>query len=339
MCGLPTRQPLPGCAEVRGVVAARTIEDLWKKEEFGVHLTLHMQIGGMTDCAVDAPGLLADHPKLSHAAGYYLSIANSVYARALSTDFLRCPTACDAADAATPGACECWCSADAQIALWKNASAAGDTRVAYNTFTKAYAIWQAKLKIGNIMISTHEGNQTAVAFVRADRVGVGALAGFANDSRVLWVVDDDGRPATLGAMWSYMVWAIEVACHPGYLGQFASPLASPNDPIFWPIHVGFERYWSYLRLAPDSRAAFNNTWSDHTAGDGCRGWNMSDPLPFRDLAVDGAAGATGACGARAYNSIDLIELFAPQNVRLPYIWENFEWGHCTDDAHAHNEAD
>ena len=189
------------------------------------------------------------------------------------------------------------------------------------------------------MISTHEGNQTAVAFVRADRVGVGALAGFANDSRVLWVVDDDGRPATLGAMWSYMVWAIEVACHPGYLGQFASPLASPNDPIFWPIHVGFERYWSYLRLAPDSRAAFNNTWSDHTAGDGCRGWNMSDPLPFRDLAVDGAAGATGARGARAYNSIDLIELFAPQNVRLPYIWENFDWGHCTDDAHAHNEED
>ena len=50
----------------------------------------------------------------------------------------------------------------------------GDARVAYNTFTKAYAIWQAKLKIGNIMISTHEGNQTAVAFVRADRVGVGA---------------------------------------------------------------------------------------------------------------------------------------------------------------------
>ena len=50
-------------------------------------------------------------------------------------------------------------------------------------------------------------------------------------------------------------------------------------------------------------------------------------------------GATGARGARAYNSIDLIELFAPQNVRLPYIWENFEWGHCTDDAHAHNEED
>lgn len=129
-----------------------------------------------------------------------------------------------------------------------------------------------------------------------------------------------------------MLWSILTSCHPGDLGQFSSPLASPNDPIFWPIHVGFERYWSFARLAPSIRDAFNNTWDDysHDREHTCRGWNMTSKLPFKAFgngpAVTAAAhdgeggGDDGDESEHAYNSVDLIEFFEPLNPTLPHIW-------------------
>ena len=54
--------------------------------------------------------------------------------------------------------------------------------------------------------------------------------------------DDDAAVASeiqqlLGAV------SVTMACIPGKLSQFMSPLGSANDPIFWPLHMNWEKNW------------------------------------------------------------------------------------------------
>ena len=128
---------------------------------------------------------------------------------------------------------------------------------------------------------------------------------------------------------------VKLACSPGKLSQFFSPLASANDPLFWPLHNNWEKNWAYQRLLKH----FNSTWTTHfstiapNADDDVvltttnKGWGFHDPLfPFGEGLVHGAAPPKGEKGV--YTNAELVELFDPESDLLPYVWDDFGFSHC-----------
>ena len=107
--------------------------------------------------------------------------------------------------------------------------------------------------------------------------------------------------------------------------QFATPLASEDDPIFWPLHVNMELVWQYMRLAK----SFNSSWWSHQPSceldDGCvTGWGMDDALvPFDD-----AYGIRTDEVGKYYTNRELVGLFAPEKHELPYVFNDFSWPAC-----------
>ena len=122
-------------------------------------------------------------------------------------------------------------------------------------------------------------------------------------------------------------------CSPGKMAPMASPLASANDPIFWPLHANFEKHWSYLRLSRgdgrDGRGAgwsFNSSWGDEFGARYLEGWGFHDPqYPF------GAGVVAGAAPPRehaVYTNAELVRLLDPNSARLPYVWDDFGYRDC-----------
>ena len=75
--------------------------------------------------------------------------------------------------------------------------------------------------------------------------------------------------------------SVSLLCRPGKLSQFSSPLGSANDPIFWPLHINWERNWAYVRLARHFNSTWGNNMDDASMPDGMVGWDFHDPLQVR----------------------------------------------------------
>ena len=50
-----------------------------------------------------------------------------------------------------------------------------------------------------------------------------------------------------------------LACRPGKMGQYNDPLGSASDPFFFPLHVNWERQWSYMRMAKNLSSYWSNS--------------------------------------------------------------------------------
>ena len=115
----------------------------------------------------------------------------------------------------------------------------------------------------------------------------------------------------------FFTWLVKFSCHPGKLGAMATG-ASSNDPIFWILHPIFDRLWAFIRMAPE-HAGFDHTWVD---GGNCNGYNFHDLQPFSDLFGEGNE-------KHLYTNQELYQLFDPQNPTLNYVYDNFDWSHCS----------
>lgn len=117
-----------------------------------------------------------------------------------------------------------------------------------------------------------------------------------------------------------MVFLLELLCHPGRMSQFATPLAAPNDPIFWSLHTTFDRLWAFMRSG-SSGQEFSETWSDD---DSCSMHNYLDLLPFHGFQIEGSSKPA----AELYTNQELYQLFDPLSEALPYVYDDFVWDHC-----------
>merc|ERR1711988_533921 len=114
----------------------------------------------------------------------------------------------------------------------------------------------------------------------------------------------------------FFVFLLRYACNPGKMGAMSTGAAAA-DPLFWPIHPLFDRLWAFVRL-DEAYSGFNHTWVDD---DSCQGRSADDVMPWKDLLDEG----TG----KFYTNADLYELFDPTSEKLTYVYEHFDWDHCS----------
>ena len=128
-----------------------------------------------------------------------------------------------------------------------------------------------------------------------DRAADAAPDPSASTGRWRWL-DAAGAALPVATDMALTTYVAKLVFHPARVAAYTGPLASPNDPLFWPSHATFERPWAYLRaggsLADDDAAGaaapFNDTWDfadadDAAADGGCWGYSLDARLPFSNL--------------------------------------------------------
>jgi len=312
ICGLPTKAFLAGCTELKSIFNARSLSALRTQIETVYHATLHMSLGGATDCAVSLKDAAADvtmggpdRPALFEAVGM---MANTLWRTFELSKLMKCDTDCDLADAADAASCTCSCPS---VDAWDDDE---KFELAYQELDHA----------GVTQMLLSEAS-TAAYFTTAKDTG--------------WVQLADATSDENKAFWK---WFVDFSCHPGKLAQYATPLAANNDPIFWVSHAAWGRYWHFIRLAPSFATDFHNDWMDVTVKSfmdnyqnqsNCESMLKEDDLlPFKGFVEGDEESSEGT--ARYYSNRELLDLFSPNNPKLPYMYASFDWSHCGDDVTA-----
>ncbi|KAJ8601254.1 hypothetical protein CTAYLR_003265 [Chrysophaeum taylorii] len=122
------------------------------------------------------------------------------------------------------------------------------------------------------------------------------------------------------------------ACDWGEPGDM-NAAGSPFDVAFWPIHPTIDRIWHAVRLG--RRADFDDRWPDEAK---CYGHNASHAQPFspRDLFDDHRRVPAGSGPHGVYTNAELYDLLDPRNDALPYLYDHFDWPHCTASRYCMN---
>ena len=112
--------------------------------------------------------------------------------------------------------------------------------------------------------------------------------------------------------------------------------SSPFDPSFWVVHPSIERLWMWKKLQTSAtlfRSFADEAWPTKGAAmvEGCTGHAAHDDVPFVERRSDGSE-------RRFYTNQELYQLFDPMNPELPYLYDNFDWGHCHTAALGHDAA-
>lgn len=129
-------------------------------------------------------------------------------------------------------------------------------------------------------------------------------------------------------------------CSPGHIGTMFQA-TSTNDVTFWVLHPTVDRLWHMKRLAAED---FDEQWDPfHT----CVGHNPEDLQPFHNLfpswdsfnatlsddipsPAEGAATSGKPAGLKQYyKNKELYDLLRPDTEHLPYMYDNFQWPHCS----------
>lgn len=328
ICGLPTKSMLAGCTEIGAVFEADNLDALRSQIELVFHARIHMAIGGVTDCPYslldavsDAEGSTGATFGGSKRADLFEAIgemANTIWRSLELESLMRCDQECDSTAASRfssssgpksgetlAAAKECSCSCPTVDKTWH-----GDKE----SYANAYKELE-RAGVTQMLLS----QPSTSAFFETSAEGATKLAGGSEDEN--------------HAFWK---WLLDFSCHPGFMGQYATPLASNNDPIFWVTHAVWGRFWHFIRLAPDYESSFHGDWTDPTTKSWMDGYtntsdceNMlkyDDKLPFKGFT------AQDETSGRHYSNHELYDLFAPNNPNLPYIYADFNWDHCDGSA-------
>ena len=108
-------------------------------------------------------------------------------------------------------------------------------------------------------------------------------------------------------------------CDPGHIGEMFQA-TSTNDVTFWVLHPTLDRLWHWIRLqaSPDT---FTDDWAE---GNSCYGHNPNDYQPFTGDLFNLANKRNDYLTNR-----ELYNLFDPGRDAVPYIYDNYEWPHCS----------
>jgi hypothetical protein len=125
----------------------------------------------------------------------------------------------------------------------------------------------------------------------------------------------------------------QLMCNPGKVGVMATD-ASANDPVFWPLHLLYDRSWQAGRLAgtlvddwtttaTTTTAAMDAVVDDGVAAEAdveeCYGSRASDVMPFTSF-LSGDADST-----TLLTNEELYAFFDPTNEDLPYVYDTFDF--------------
>lgn len=124
---------------------------------------------------------------------------------------------------------------------------------------------------------------------------------------------------------------LKMLCTTGTIPGDQLEAASPVDITFWPIHPTIERLFQWKKLQADFESEL---WSSSIGGTtkycqlgGCEGHHGYDILPYEIQVKNSDSGIF------EYNQLSNAELLAAANPSLgmmPYIYDNFEWKHCSE---------
>jgi len=131
---------------------------------------------------------------------------------------------------------------------------------------------------------------------------------------------------------------IQVICDSGFLIGDQEESSAPADPLFWVIYPTVERLYKWKLLNGGFQ---DSTWPDEKgnynaqiyigSSQTCSGHNPADVLPWA-IALDGQTAPT------TYSNSDLLSfLDVTGEYQLPYLYDKFEWTHCSDQGYNFNE--
>jgi len=302
VCGLPTKANLAGCTELRSVFKATSLSALRTQIETVYHASLHMALGGVTDCAYSLEKAAADEMmgrsdaskgegSSSTSTGSSSSssrtalfeglglMANTIWRTLELGELMRCDTNCDSsATSATTtsklsASCTCSCPS---VDAWSDSEKAD---LAYDQLDH--------LGLTQMLLSE---SATSRFFTTDDLEAAAAAAAAAPSSSSSSTTAESSSalssapaspPSSSSSSSSSKVrlagateaenahfwkWFVDFACHPGAMASYATPLAANNDPIFWVSHASWGRFWHFVQLAPSFTASgdFHADWADPT---------------------------------------------------------------------------
>ena len=323
ICGLTTRAELPSCKTLRGVLATPDFHTFRETIEGQFHGVIHMAMGGVTDCPHSFLDAVERWP---HLTGFFEGLGlmlNTVWRTMLQHHVVTDPSFSEefhdgvvdhkhpanaSVTARNPSVtplmvCPHYCSLDTPFANCSCTCPSIDEKIMAGTMDKiaAYRILEKAGVLGMLLSERSTSNFIETVPNR--------------DNELVYRF----RNTTTEETEELIVLLLQIACHPGKLGQYATPLAATNDPIFWPTHSSWGRLWAYVRLDP-AFSAFNHSWTN--VHPDCQGmYEYKDTLPFKNF-------LPGESGDHYYSNQELVQLLDPRNPALPYMYEDFKWAHC-----------
>ena len=294
ICGLPTTGRLPGCSELEGIIVQDSLSEMHAYMEYDFHRRLHMAVGGAWDCPHslgDAASLHPEHHLWQKYLGEIATQLNIIWRDMLTLgkDFFSCPTSCGAND--TFADCSCRCPELDHDDVFTT----GNMTTVQTYLDQVTAMFQISTGCPDCVTENDDGSYSFTNLTDREDLEL---------KRIL----------------------LSVACHPGKVSQMGTPLAGPNDPLFFPVHNAFERVWNFMRVAPD----LSVDWSWSSGPDDCGDMmDFKDKSPFKNFGVGNKPNKTSTF---EYTNIELWHLFDPANPELPYVYDSFEWSHCSDNS-------
>jgi hypothetical protein len=302
-----------GCAEYQHALKKDNWMALSKQLNSAAHGHIHELMGGAWNHYYAEKLGGAAHPAVFTFAHEIQALSKILW----RTGYVTCPGSCDM----TAAAADCQCTCDADALRGKEAAAIlAETGILAST-----EYFDADFHLLN-KDSFLDANGT----VRDPIPGHGAA-----ESRHVYNS------------------LLSLLCNPGHLGDMYQA-TSTNDITFWVIHNTVDRLWHFKRLG--NQANYDETWESFAT---CYGHNPRNVQPFSALFDDGAtaahrrrlegeadggadaagagatlmkerggSGSTGSVGGY-YTNIELYENLHPNNRALQYVYDNFNWPHCS----------
>ena len=352
ICGLPTLTRLAGCQELQTIFKATTLAEFREYIEGVFHATIHMSLGGVDDCKYrldEGIDQFGEHTK--KLFGGMGLLANTVWRTAELGSLLRCPMHCSSDTSFEECACR-----SATPAFLATSPCVPLSRPSYlplgiyhwgRTASRCLAIsGRTPLPLTRTLLPSlfvrscpivDEIWGTDISFEQAysklATLGVDTMLESESATSQFFesVTPADStdsivrlKNATTEQNREFWKWALDFVCHPGKMGQYATPLAANNDPIFWVSHAAWGRYWAMARLAPAFKENMDWTWETLSGDmDDCENsYEWHDLLPFTSFSNKDKS------DVQLLSNQELFQFFAPDNDALPYVYSSFTWAHC-----------
>jgi len=299
-CGLSTSHfKMPACTEL-----ITSLSNSSKNDIFGFYFTsngllhgeLHNLMGGMWSCAYDLQDLVEAHPNLTSTMMHYVKDFDMIISTNYYDEKVTCPTSCDVGVTSYD---DCTCSCPDYPDMDEEVSP---------------EVWMERFSVLVGAQATAEWTPQIFSQLTLHADGTYRYSDLS--------YDDNAKASEMQT---------KLLCSSPKMSDFGTPYASPFDPIFFPVHVSSERYWTYTRLVNDDPefVAFDKGWAAASLDsspddDGFTGYNFYDPMkPF-----DNAYGNVREPNGTYYTNQEIMELYNPLKDELPYIFEDLSWTHC-----------